>query len=119
MEENLIANSCSLGQALVTRNDSLPLNIRFDRAYSFKDYIDQSGGFLQSTKKGRSYVRYPNGKRKGAKRFLFFKFYPKIEPGTTIFIARKPKRDGLSTAEWLAVDISLATIALTVNTLAN
>lgn len=95
-----------------------PLNLRFDKSFSFKDYIDQSGGFLQSAKKGRSYVQYPNGKRKGTKRFLFFKFYPKIEPGTTIFVARKPQRNGLSTAEWLAVASSLATIALTVNTLA-
>lgn len=33
-----------------------PLKIRYDKSYSFKDYIDQSGGFLQSAKKGRSYV---------------------------------------------------------------
>jgi len=96
-----------------------PLNLRYDKSYSFRDYIDQSGGFLQTAKKGRSYVQYPNGKRKGTKRFLFFKFYPKIEPGTTIFVARKPERRGLSTAEWLAVASSLATIALTVNTLSN
>lgn len=96
-----------------------PLNLRYDKSYSFRDYIDQSGGFLQSAKKGRSYVQYPNGKRKGTKRFLIFKFYPRIEPGTTIFIARKPEKRGLSTAEWLAVASSLATIALTVDRLAN
>ncbi len=96
-----------------------PLNLRYDKSYSFKDYIDQSGGFLQTAKKSRSYVQYPNGKRKGTKRFLFFKFYPKIEPGTTIFVARKPERNSLGTAEWLAIASSLATIALTVNTLAN
>lgn len=96
-----------------------PLNLRYDKSYSFKDYIDQSGGFLQSAKKGRSYVQYPNGKRKGTRRFLFFKFYPKIEPGTTIFVARKPERKGLSTGEWLAIASSLATIALTVDRLSN
>jgi protein involved in polysaccharide export with SLBB domain len=98
---------------------SSPLNLRYDKSYSFKDYIDQSGGFLQTAKKGRSYAQYPNGKRKGTKRFLFFKFYPKIEPGTTIFVAKKPEKQGLSTAEWLAIASSLATIALTVNTLSN
>lgn len=95
-----------------------PLNLRFDNAYSFKDYIDQSGGFLQSAKKGRSYIQYPNGKRKGTGRFLFFKFYPKVEPGSTIFIAQKPERQGLSAGEWLAIASSLTTIALTLNTLA-
>lgn len=94
-----------------------PLNLRYDKAYSFIDYIDQSGGFLQSAKKGRSYVQYPNGKRKGTKRFLFFKFYPKIEPGTTIFIARKAQRRGLNTAEWLALASTMATLALTVDRL--
>jgi len=98
---------------------SSPLNLRYDKSYSFKDYIDQSGGFLQTAKKGRSYAQYPNGKRKGTKRFLFFKFYPKVEPGTTIFVAKKPEKEGLSTAEWLAIASSLATIALTVDRLAN
>lgn len=96
-----------------------PLNLRYDKSYSFKDYVDQPGGFMQSAKKSRSFVQYPNGKRKGTKMFLFFKFYPKIEPGTTIFIARKPERKSLGTGEWLAIASSLATIALTVNTLSN
>lgn len=116
---NSINNFYSLIDVLLARNGSLPLNVGFDKAYSFKDYIDQSGGFLQSAKKGRSHVQYPNGKRKGTKRFLFFKFYPKIEPGTTIFIARKPQRSGLSTGEWLAISSSLATITLTINQLRN
>ncbi|KOF04015.1 hypothetical protein OB69_03165 [Roseivirga seohaensis subsp. aquiponti] len=62
----------------------------------------------------KSYVQYLNGKRKGVERFLFFKFYPMIEPRTTIFVARKPEREGLNTPEWLAVASSLATIGLTV-----
>lgn len=95
-----------------------PLNLRYDESYNFKEYIRQSGGFQVSAKKGRSYVQYPNGERKGVQRFLWFKFYPKIEPGTTIFIARKPLRAGLNTAEWLAAASSFATIALIVNTLA-
>mgnify|MGYP000282242956 CR=1 FL=1 len=96
---------------------SSPLNLRFDEKYSFKDYIYQSGGFLESAKKGRSYVQYPNGERQGVKRFLFFKIYPKIEPGTTIFVARKPEREVISTGQWLAIASSLATISLTIDRL--
>ncbi|GHE53545.1 SLBB domain-containing protein [Roseivirga thermotolerans] len=91
-----------------------PLNLRYDDSYSFKDYIYQSGGFQVSAKRGRSYVQYPNGERKGVKRFLIFKFYPKIEPGTTIFVARKAEKRSTSLQEVLAITSSLATIVFLV-----
>lgn len=89
-----------------------PLNVRFDDSYSFKDYIYQSGGFLASAKKGRSYVQYPNGERKGVKRFLWFKKYPKVEPGSTIFVSRKPERNGIGTQGWISIGTGLATFGL-------
>lgn len=119
MKGSLIANTCLLETVRVAGKVTSSLILRYDKIYSFKDYTDQTRRFMASAKKSKSYVQYPNGKRKGAKRFLFFKFYPKIESGTTILVARKPERRGLSTEEWLAVASSLATIALTVNTLAN
>lgn len=91
-----------------------PLNIRHDEGYKFKDYIEQSGGFLQSAKKNRSYVQYPNGTRVGVKRFLWFKKYPKVEPGSTIFVRRKPERNGISAQAWIAIGSGLATIGLVV-----
>ena len=94
-----------------------PLNLRYDKSYSFKDYIDQSGGFMQSAKKGRSFVQYPNGRRKGIKRFLFFKFYPKVEPGATIFVAKKSVRQPMNAAQWIGIASTMATLALTVNQL--
>lgn len=92
-----------------------PLNLRFDKSFNFKDYIEQSGGFLQNAKKSRSYVQYPNGTRRGTKRFLFIKFYPKIEPGTTIFVARKPVKDGLGAQGWVSIASGLATIGLVIS----
>ncbi len=91
-----------------------PLNVRFDASYSFKDYIYQSGGFLQNAKRGRSYVQYPNGERKGVRRFLWFKKYPKVEPGSTIFVSRKPERGGMSAQAWIGIGSGLATIGLVV-----
>lgn len=87
-----------------------PLNIRFDQSYGFKDYVQQSGGFLVSAKRGRSYVQYPNGERKGVKRFLWFKKYPKIQPGSTIFVSKKPDRGEFGVQGWISVSTSLATI---------
>lgn len=91
-----------------------PLNVRYDASYGFKEYISQSGGFLASAKRGRSYVQYPNGERKGVRRFFWFKKYPKIEPGSTIFVSRKPERGGISAQAWISIGTGLATIGLVV-----
>lgn len=91
-----------------------PLNVRFDESYNFKDYIERSGGFLITAKKGRSYIQYPNGERRGIKRFLFFKRYPKVQAGSTIFVSRKPDREGASMAEIIAISSSFATLGVLV-----
>jgi protein involved in polysaccharide export with SLBB domain len=91
-----------------------PLNVRFDEEFSFKDYIERSGGFLITAKKGRSYIQYPNGERRGVKRFLFFKKYPKVQAGSTIFVSRKPERKGTSLAEIIGISSSLATLGVLV-----
>jgi protein involved in polysaccharide export with SLBB domain len=91
-----------------------PLNVRFDESYNFKDYIERSGGFLITAKKGRSYIQYPNGERRGVKRFLFFKKYPKILAGSTIFVSKKPEKEGISAQAWIAIGSGLATIGLVV-----
>jgi protein involved in polysaccharide export with SLBB domain len=94
---------------------STPLNILYYEKNNFKDYIQLSGGFLQSAKRGNSFVQYPNGERRGVRRFLWFKTYPKIEPGSTIVVARKPERTPISLQSILAATSTLATIALLVN----
>jgi protein involved in polysaccharide export with SLBB domain len=96
-----------------------PLVVRFDESYNFKDYVDRSGGFLLSAKKGMSYVQYPNGERRGVKKFLFFKKYPKVEAGSTIIVSRKPVKDKVSLQEILAITSSLATITFLVDRITN
>lgn len=96
-----------------------PVIVRYDQSNSFKDYIHMSGGFLVSAKRGRSYVQYPNGERRGVKRFLWFKKYPKIEPGCTIFVSRKPEKQPLNFQAIVATAGSVATLALVVDRLAN
>lgn len=96
-----------------------PLNLSFDNSFSFKDYINDAGGFTSEARKGRSYIQYPNGRKKQARRFLFFKFYPKVEPGSTIFVSKKPPRDKISLQEILAITSSLATITFLVDRITN
>lgn len=96
-----------------------PLSFRYDEGFDFKDYINRSGGFLQSAKKSSSYVQYANGERRGVRRFLFFKSYPKVEPGSTIIVSKKPTRGAFNFQAIIATVGSVATLALVLDRLAN
>ncbi len=67
-------------------------NIRYDKHYSFHDYIDMAGGFSDSAATKKVYVVYPNGSVNHIRRFLFFKKHPKIEPGTKIIVPKEHKQ---------------------------
>jgi protein involved in polysaccharide export with SLBB domain len=60
---------------------------------SFKKIIDESGGFLVQAARKKCYVMYPNGEIKTTNHFIFFKSYPKIKPGTEIYVPLKTKRN--------------------------
>jgi hypothetical protein len=96
-----------------------PLNLRFDQTRSFKGYINDAGGFSSNARKGHSYVQYPDGRRKQTRRFLFFKFYPRVEPGSTIIVIPKPEREKVSIQGILAITSSLATITFLVDRIRN
>jgi protein involved in polysaccharide export with SLBB domain len=91
----------------------LPSLSRFDKSYSFKDYINNSGGFSEKAKKSNSYVIYANGNIRSTKSFLFFKVYPKVTPGALILVPQKAeKKGGMSVAEILGITTALGTLGL-------
>ncbi|MFY0626285.1 MAG: SLBB domain-containing protein [Reichenbachiella sp.] len=94
-----------------------PSNIRYDASNGFKKYISQSGGFDQMAKKTKAYVIYPNGSSAQTKNFLFFRNYPKIEPGSEIVIPKKPDPQPMSAQAWIAISTSVATLALIIQQL--
>lgn len=96
-----------------------PSNIRFEQGNNFKKYIAQSGGFDQMAKKSKSYIIYPNGSSSQTRNFLFFKNYPKVEPGSEIVIPKKPERPPMTIQAWMALSTSIATMALVIQQLAN
>jgi hypothetical protein len=53
---------------------------------NFSDYISQSGGFTTQSLRKSSYIKYPNGNIDRTRRFLFFNVYPKVQPGSEIFV---------------------------------
>jgi polysaccharide biosynthesis/export protein len=57
---------------------------------SLEYYISAAGGFGEQPWKNKIYVQYPNGVNKSTKKVLFTRIYPKVTPGSTIVVPRKP-----------------------------
>jgi protein involved in polysaccharide export with SLBB domain len=55
-------------------------------------YISASGGLTDKALLKKAYVRYSNGLNKKTRRFLFFRSYPTIKPGSKIIV---PSGDGV------------------------
>ncbi len=72
-----------------------PLDIMFEKGKSMEDYINAAGGATPGASKKRAFVIYANGSAAKIKKPLgIFRSYPKIAPGSSIFVPQKPKRDG-------------------------
>lgn len=67
--------------------------LNYSKDFNFNAYLSQAGGYGDRAHKSKVYVRYVNGYAARTKHFLFFRFHPKIEPGSTIFVPYKPKND--------------------------
>ena len=63
-----------------------PTTVKYGKGMHFDDYISQSGGFTTQSLRKSSYIKYPNGNVDRTRRFMFFNVYPKVEPGSEIFV---------------------------------
>jgi protein involved in polysaccharide export with SLBB domain len=70
----------------VTGSVLYPTTVKYGKGLAFTDYISQSGGFTVQSLRKSSYIKYPNGNIDRTRRFLFFNVYPKVEPGSEIFV---------------------------------
>ncbi|SKB94954.1 SLBB domain-containing protein [Dyadobacter psychrophilus] len=66
-----------------------PTTVKYGKGMAFSDYISQSGGFTVESLRKSSYIKYPNGNVDRTRRFLFFNVYPKVEPGSEIFVPQR------------------------------
>ena len=67
--------------------------INIDRPISANAAIESVGGFTNKSVKKEVYVEYQNGLRKVTKTFLFFKFYPRVYPGSTVVVPEKAENE--------------------------
>ncbi|MCH7414638.1 SLBB domain-containing protein [Belliella sp. R4-6] len=94
-----------------------PTTTRYKAHAGFKNYISRAGGFTEKSRRSRSYVVYANGDVSRTRRFIFFKFYPHIEPGAEIIVPRKEEKQPLPAQAWIGLGTSVATLALIINNL--
>lgn len=82
-----------------------------------KYYVSEGGGYnRQSIKK--PFVIYPSGRVATTKRVaLFFKKYPKVEPGSIVVVPSKSERERATLAEITSAVSSLASVATSISTL--
>lgn len=85
--------------------------ISYYRGLTTKSAINKAGGFGPKAKKSAVYVVYQNGAIASTKSFLFFKNYPKLFPGSKVFVPQKPETSGkTSVAEIVGYTTSLVSI---------
>ena len=85
--------------------------INIDRPISAKQAINYIGGFTEKSLKKGVYVEYQNGLRKVTRNFLFFKFYPRVLPGSKVVVPEKyENRNKTSVGEIIGYTTSLVSI---------
>ena len=89
-----------------------PSLVQYEKGKTLKSYVNNAGGFANNARKRAAYVMYANGSIEGTRNFLFFKSYPKIEPGSIIIIPEKPERKSLSTTETISITTALTTLMI-------
>jgi len=67
--------------------------INIDRPISAKQAVGYVGGFTNKSIKKEVYVEYQNGLRKVTRSFLFFKFYPRVFPGSKVVVPEKDENE--------------------------
>lgn len=93
-----------------------PTSVAFVPGFSFRDYIEQAGGFTDSAHVKKTYVRYANGMTDRTKSFLGLRFYPKADKGMEVFVPVK-HREKMSRAEVVTMATAVTSMMAVIVTL--
>jgi len=94
-----------------------PNSMIYAKGKSLKTYINGSGGFSYNAYKKATYVVYPNGSVAANKKFLFFNNFPKVTPGSEIFVPKRAERERMSLGSLVGLSTALASMAAIIVTL--
>jgi protein involved in polysaccharide export with SLBB domain len=76
-----------------------PVTVQYEKSLRFGDYISAAGGFNRNAYKKRVFIVYPNGRSARTKNLLGFRTYPRVTPGSSIFIPVEPQKQSLDPAK--------------------
>jgi len=94
-----------------------PNSMVFVPGRSLKTYINGSGGFSYNAYRKATYVVYPNGSVAANKKFLFFNNFPRVTPGTEVFVPKRAERQKMGIASLVGLSTALASMAAIIVTL--
>jgi len=66
--------------------------VQYEPSRGFASYISAAGGFNRNAYIKRVFVVYPNGRSASTKSVLGIKRYPRVTPGSSIFVPLEPAR---------------------------
>jgi protein involved in polysaccharide export with SLBB domain len=68
-----------------------PVTVQYESGKGFGNYLSAAGGFTRNAYKNRAFVVYPNGRSAKSHSFLGIRSYPRVTPGSSIFVPLKPE----------------------------
>jgi protein involved in polysaccharide export with SLBB domain len=89
---------------------NVPRQVAYHSGLGFRRLISESGWFAPNASRRYAYMVRPNGEIKTTKHFLFFRFYPSLEPGAEVYVPAKKDKKPISTPEYIAMGTGLASL---------
>jgi protein involved in polysaccharide export with SLBB domain len=99
------------GTVTISGDVMYPNTVAYAEGKNYKWYVRQAGGFGDRAKKKNTYVIYPNGTMAQVNHGA------KITPGCEIIVPSKPRRESLTTAQWIGLGSSAASIGTMIATI--
>lgn len=99
----------------ISGNVMHPISMNYKKGESLKYYIKHAGGYGDNARKSRVYAIYMNG----AVELISHSSSKAVQPGCTIVVPSKNKKNKMTTAEYAAMGTSAASIATMMVTIAN
>jgi protein involved in polysaccharide export with SLBB domain len=76
-----------------------PVTVQYESGRGFGSYLSAAGGFTRNAYKTRAFVVYPNGRSAKSHSFIGIRSYPKVTPGSSIFVPMRPDGGGFDPAK--------------------
>lgn len=96
-----------------------PKKIIYRNGLTIKQVIRESGGVIPGGQRKNAYVVYPNGEVRTTKHYLFVNHYPKVKPGSEVYVPVKKDSGRMTTGEIVALTTGLGTLVTLLLTIRN